>query len=353
MKNKSYAKTGAIICGLGNAFLNLMKQLNEMDQDPNLKFKWNELLGAAVKGATVGGVVGFGIGAIRDYKNSTEQPIDINAHLFSLSGLLMLDKSNPQFINLQKAVNKICMEFTKHFKDKISGELIPHGSTEKGTALHDSFDIDIAVPFYPKSFFNNEEMYDEVYKFFKKRIGVLGIFDVRKQKRSVGICVHVKGSEHWIDFAPYKLSKRNSSSGYLFVNKNGFLIDNSTIQKTDLTKLMKNKFSVMQKQIIVLLKDWKLRNDLPLPSHFIEYLVKDAYRVNRGRIPKSLEKKMIMILQHIANRLHIIHIKGNENTNNVISNSIDEYDKQIVIDACNKAIREYRYQPNSLAKTFG
>lgn len=195
-------------------------------------------------------------------------------------------------------------------------------------------------------------MYDEVYRFFKKRIGVLSIIDVRKQKRSIGVCVEVGDLESWIDFAPYKLSKENSSSGYLFVNKKGFLIDNSTIQKTDLTKLKKNKFSDVQKQIIVLLKDWKLRNDLPLPSHFIEYLVKDAYRVNRGRIPKSLERKMIMVLRHMAERLHIIHIKGNENTNNVISNSIDEYDKQIVMDACNKAIKEYEYQPNSLIKNF-
>ena len=35
----------------------------------------------------------------------------------------------------------------------------------------------------------------------------------------------------------------------------------------------------------------------------------------------------------------IIYIKGDENTNNVISDSINEYDKQIVIDACDKAIR--------------
>ncbi|GAA5043785.1 hypothetical protein GCM10011506_47120 [Marivirga lumbricoides] len=311
MKKNSYAKTGAVICGLGNAFLNLIKQLNMMDQDPNLKFKWDEFLVSAGKGAAIGGLAGFGIGAIRDYQNSLEKPIDLNAHLFGLTGLLMLDKSDPQFKSLEKAANKICNAFTKQFKDKISGELIPHGSTEKGTALHDSYDIDIAVPFYPKSFPNNEEMYDEVYKFFKKRIGVLGIIDVRKQKRSIGVCVVVGHLESWVDFAPYKLSKKNSSSGYLFVNKKGFLIDNSTIQKTDLTKLKKNKFSDVQKQIIVLLKDWKLRSDLPLPSHIIEYLVKDAYRVNRGRIPKSLERKMIIVLQHMANRLHIIHIKGN------------------------------------------
>ncbi|MBV6639667.1 MAG: nucleotidyltransferase domain-containing protein [Cyclobacteriaceae bacterium] len=352
MKKTSYAKTGAIIGGLGNAFLNLMKQLNEMDQDPNQKFKWGEFLASAGKGAAIGGLAGFGIGAIRDYQNSLEKPIDLNAHLFGLSGLLMLDKSDPQFKSLEKAANKICSEFTKEFKDKVSGELIPHGSTEKGTALHDSYDIDIAVPFYPKSFPNNEEMYDEVYRFFKKRIGVLDIIDVRKQKRSIGVYVVVGDLESWIDFAPYKLSRENSSSGYLFVNKKGFLVDNSTIQKTDLTKLKKNKFSDVQKQIIVLLKDWKLRNDLPLPSHFIEYLVKDAYQKNKGRIPRSIEKKMIMVLKHIANRLHIIYIKGNENTNNVISNSIDEFDKQVIIDACSKAIEEYEYQPNTLTKIF-
>lgn len=107
MKKTSYAKTGAIICGLGNAFLNLMKQLNEMDQDPDQKFKWGEFLASVGKGAALGGLAGFGIGAVRDYQNSLEQPIDLNAHLFAFSGLLMLDKSDPQF----KAWKKLSIKY--------------------------------------------------------------------------------------------------------------------------------------------------------------------------------------------------------------------------------------------------
>jgi len=351
-KSDKYAKNGALIIGTGNCILDVIKQLYEMNQDSNKKFNWNEFLIATGKGLAVGGVIGYGIGAILDYQNSLKKPINLNSHLNNRSRQLMLNKSDRQFINLQKSVNKISKAFSQYFGDKIRGELIPHGSTEKGTALNYSFDIDIAVPFYPKSFLNNEDMYGQVYRFFENRIGESGIIDIRKQRRSIGVCVLVDNSEYWVDFAPYKLSKNNGSSGYLFVNRKGFLIDNSTIQKTDLTKLRKNIFSNVQKRIIVLLKEWKQRNYLPLPSHFLEHLVKDAYRVNNGRLPNSIEKKMIMVLKHMADKLQIIHIKGDENTNNVISNSIDEYEKQIVIDACKKAIQDYEYQPNSLVKNF-
>lgn len=351
-KSKEFAKNGAWIFGLGNAFLNLMRQLDEMDKNPDLNFKWQELFVAAGKGAIVGGVAGFGIGAIKDHNNSLERPIDLNRYLVTLAESLMLDKSDPEFVGLNKSVKKIVVDFMKHFGTKINGELIPHGSTEKGTALHDSFDIDIAIPFHPRSFANNEVMYNEVLAFFEDRQGTLGITDIREQKRSIGVCVSVNGSDHWVDFAPYKLSKENSNSGYLFVNKRGFFVDNSTIQKTDLSKLKKVRFSDTQKKLIVLLKKWKLSYELPLPSHFLEYLVEDAYRANKGVVPRKIEQKMVMILKHIADRLHIFHIKGNENTNNIISNSIDDYDKQTVIDACNSAIKDYEYQPNSLTKVF-
>ena len=351
-KSEEFTKNGAIILGLGNGFLNLVQQWDEMNKNPNLKFKWVELFTSLGRGAIAGGSIGFGVGWVLDYQNSKQRPIDINSHLNNRSRQIMLSKSDRQFINLQKSVNKISKAFSQYFGDKIKGELIPHGSTEKGTALNYSFDIDIAVPFYPKSFLNNEDMYGQVYRYFDNRIGESGIIDIRKQRRSIGVCILVDDSEYWVDFAPYKLSKKDGSSGYLYVNRKGFLIDNSTIQKTDLTKLKKNTFSNVQKRIIVLLKEWKRRNYLPLPSHFLEHLVKDAYRVNNGRLPNSIEKKMIMVLKHMADKLHIININGDENTNNVISNSIDEYEKQIVIDACKKAIQEYEYQPNSLVKNF-
>jgi hypothetical protein len=218
--------------------------------------------------------------------------------------------------------------------------------------LHDSYDIDIAVPFKPKSFANNEEMYSEVLNFFSERIGKLNIIDVREQKRSIGVCLELNEREHWVDFAPYKLSKDDNGSGYLYVNRKSFLTNNSTIQKTDLAKLKKNNFSDAQRRIIVLLKDWRIRYGLSLPSHFLEYLVKDAYQFNKGLIPKTIEKKMILILKHMAERLHVIYIRGDENTNNIISNSIDISEKELIIDACKSAIRQYEYQPNSLVKSF-
>ncbi len=350
-KSDKYAKNGAIILGLGNGVHNAFNQWKKMNSDPDSKFNWLEFFQAIGAGALVGGSAGYTIGWYMDHKNSKEKPLDLDRYLIGLADKLMLDKSDSEFIMLQRSVNKIVTELKRYFGKKINGDLIPHGSTEKGTALHSSFDIDLAVPFRPKSFANNEVMYHEVHDFFEKKLGTLNIVDVRMQKRSVGVCLRVNHNGYWVDFAPYKLSKVNKTAGYLYVNKQGLLIDNSTIQKTDLSKL-NHKFSSSQKKIIVILKDWKERNDLPLPSHFLEYLILDAYSVNRSYVPKKLSEKMIMVLKHLADHLHVISIRGKENTNNMISQAISSQEKQIIIDACTKSIEEYRYQPNSLTRIF-
>lgn len=106
----------------------------------------------------------------------------------------------------------------------------------------------------------------------------------------------------------------------------------------------------VQKQIVVILKDWKSRNNLPLSSHLLEYLILDTYKYNIGRLPKNIEGKVVLVLDHIADNLQCAYIRGIENTNNIITNSIGEEDKDLIVDVCRNAIENYNYQPNSLAR---
>ncbi len=283
-KSNNYAKNGAILLGIGNGFWNVINQLERIKNDQNLKFNWLEFIAAIGKGAIVGGVGGYALGWVLDYKNSKQKPLDLDAELNNLVNTRRLNPSDQSYNNLKLIVDTLNIELNKEFAGKIDGELITHGSTEKGTALKENYDIDIAIPFKPKSFQNSSLMFEAIKDFFENKIGEHNIVDVRKQKRSIGVYVNPGDQEFRIDFAPFKLSKYGQNSGYLFVNKKGFFIDNSTIQKTNLKLLKSIKLSDIQKKIVVLIKDWKTKQELPLPSHLLEYLVLDAYKHNNGKL---------------------------------------------------------------------
>lgn len=58
-----------------------------------------------------------------------------------------------------------------------------------------------------------------------------------------------------------------------------------------------------------------------------------------------------MVLKHIAKNLDVAVIRSIENTNNILTN-ICEQSKREIIDACQQAIDEYKYQPNSIVKAI-
>ena len=159
--------------------------------------------------------------------------------------------------------------------------------------------------------------------------------------------------EFKIDLVPYKRSSTNgkNKSGYLYVNDSNFWADNSTYTKTDIHAFNSVKLTETQKKIIILVKHWKHKNNLPLSSYLLENLVLDAYEFNRYQIPRNFTEKIIMIFKHIAENLDIAVIRSIENTNNILTN-ISPESKAKIIDACIAAVQDYQYQPNSIFDTF-
>lgn len=352
-KAKKYAITGAALLGVGNAMLNLVNQLNEMENNPGQVFSWKRLLMAAGKGALAGGAGGAIVGGIKDYHNALEKPVNTDPFLFSLISQLRLDKTDRKYLLLCEKAEILTSLLRKEFANELKGEPARLGSTERGTALKSKFDIDIGFSFKPKSFRSTEEMYEAVLDFLKSQIGSYSIVDVRDQKKSVGVVFSIQRHEYKIDVVPFKLSpsKGNKSSGYLFVNRKSFFTDNSSYTKTDIAALRSSSLSETQKKIVIVLKHWKQVNNLPMSSHLLENLVLDAYAYHRSGIPKKFTKKLIMVLKHIAENLDVAVIRSIENTNNILTNISGESKKEI-IDACLKAIEDYEYQPNSIIDTF-
>jgi len=347
-KAAKYAINGALICGIGNALLNIIRQINRMNDKPEVKFNWKELLIASGKGAVVGGAAGGLIGAITDYQNSMEKPLNTDVLLLGFIDKIKLTKDDNTYQALSGKADYLINLLKEKFNGKLAGEPLKLGSTEKGTALRDNFDIDICLPFKPDSFRSTAEMYDSVLYCLEKHIGNKSIIKIRNQKKSFGVILELRGDKFKIDVVPYKITKGKSTSGYLYVNDKSFL-NNSSFTKTDIHALKNVKLTETQKKLIIALKNWKINYNVPVSSHLIEHLVLDAYKYNHNNIPRSFTDKLILVFQHIENNLDIAVIRSVENTNNILTN-ISDFDKSAIISACKKVIEEYEYQPNSIIK---
>lgn len=351
-KKTKYAIYGSAILAIANGVWNAIKQSNNIDKDPSIKFNWQSFLAALAKGAIAGGAGGYVIGAVEDYYNSKEKPIKTDILLFAAVNDVRLDRADKRFLKLNEKAAVLTQILKAEFKGKLSCEPFRLGSTEKGTALKNQFDIDICLSFKPRSFSSTEKMYETVEEVLENYVGTNSIKGFRRQKKSIGVFIEINGGQYKIDILPNKLSavKGNKTSGYLYVNDNS-LFGTPSYTKTNVKELNAVKLTETQKKIIVAFKDWKERNGVPLGSHLLQCLVLDAYKYNRGKIPKSFSKKLIMVSTYITDHIETITIRSIENTNNVVTN-IPVSDKAEIRQACKRIVDDYAYQPNSIINHF-
>ncbi len=348
-KAYKYCINGALICGFGNALLEIIKQSNN---GPDRLFNWPQFWTAMGKGAVVGGGVGLVTGAIVDYFNDKEKPIKTDPVLLLLANKVRLESNDPVYRILDEKARWITHLIISEFGSDLLGEPYRFGSSEKRTALKEKFDIDICIPGKSSAFSSTAVMYNDFFEFLKGLEGSNGIVRVRRQSKTIGIILLINGTEQKIDVLPNRITRRrgNHSSGYIYVNKSG-LLSRSTYTKTNPRLLNDIRLSETQKRILVVLKDWKLRENIPISSHLLQYLILDGYSYNKCRIPNSFSEKLIMVLEYIANNIDSTYISSVENTNNIISN-IPSHQKGIIRTACKEIVEDYEYQPNSILKHF-
>lgn len=352
IKTIKYSKNGVVIFGLTNALLNAIQQINSIKENPKQNFDWSELLKAGGKGALLGGVGGAFVGGIVDSNNAKKERLNTSAILSTVVSNIRLDKDNPIYKKLSIKANCIINDLEINFKNSLGGSPLKIGSTEDGTSLSDSFDIDITVPFSSKSFNSTSEMYNLLYQYFDENYSDKDFIKLREQKKSIGIIYLINGENYKIDVVPYKLSKtiNNKTAGYLYVNNNS-LFKKDSYTKTDIISLKSIKLTTIQQKLLIALKNWKKEYSIPIRSHLLKMLIIDAFEFNKGNIPRDFTKKILMTITFIGENIMYKRITSIENTNNVLTD-FDESDKLFIKKECNNIINDYTYQPNSILKYF-
>lgn len=347
-KAAKYGRNAAIFGGAGNAILNAIKQLNEMKKNPELKFSWKSFFMAGAKGAVVCGSAGWAIGTIVDNNNANTKAIATVPLLYSYIDKVRLDKNDWAYRQLCEKADWLISKLKAEFGKELSTQPYRFGSTEMGTALGVNADIDICLPLRAKYFSSTEDMFFIVQEFLESFVGVNNIIKVRSQKKSIGVFFQIRGYEGKVDILPQRITPKrgNKHSGYLYVNNAG-LFQKPSHTKTNPNLLKGVKLSQTQKNILILLKDWKIKESLPMSSHLLQNLILDAYDYNRNFIPRDFAKKIIMVLRHISENINTAYIRSIENSNNILTD-ISQEDKRCIADACKKVVDEYEYQPNSI-----
>lgn len=219
------------------------------------------------------------------------------------------------------------------FKDEIATRSINSGSYAKHDAINIKYDLDLCQPFKRGSFETLEEMADEVFNFFNEEFedDDLIKYKTRKQRVSTGVTFVIDGDEVQFDIVP---GRELVEDDYIETNRlNLFvrptLLTAASSTQTNIQKhidLIKGKSD--ERNIIRLLKIWKVNNSKShVKSFLVELIIIRAFD-NCSNIPSGQWEKLKMVMEYIRDNIQTIRLEDPANSNNVVSDTISEIEKQ-------------------------
>jgi hypothetical protein len=234
----------------------------------------------------------------------------------------------------------------ERFVEELSTTPFIWGSIVKGTAIDGNSDFDVLLRF-KRNTFSIEEMYNEVYEVINDEYSDDDLREVRKQEKSIGMLFRLNDEDVRIDIVPQRDidDKPSNSAGYLYVKSD------SSFTKTDIELQASEELTPTQKKLVMILKKWKIDNDVPISSYMIQLFIKRAYEARKNHIPVKLTDKLLMVVEYIHDNIETARLVIIENTNNVV-NDISDFDKSSIKSAMKSILDDVSYQRNSIEEIF-
>ena len=198
------------------------------------------------------------------------------------------------------------------------------GSIAKNTAIKSKYDIDIGLQFNNEDFGTLEEMFDDVKSTLTKEYG-----KANTREQNVSIRVQING--HDIDIVPGRKIDNGKNDVYLHIER-----DNDTRIKSNLhihVDLIKN-FSELE--TIKLLKIWRTRKDFKFKSFALELIVIKALE---DEMLFGLDSKFKFMMNYIVENIDTINLTDPANSNNSISDSLTNSQKDSIKKYANRALK--------------
>jgi len=195
------------------------------------------------------------------------------------------------------------------------------GSKAKGTMIAESYDLDIICYFPDSETKSLKDIYSEVWNVLGK------YYKLEPKSSAIRIKKEDVYSEHdyHIDVVPGRYIK--GDDGYAFIHvSNG---EKDRLQ-TNIDVHVRNISKSDCREIIKLVKLWKVRNDLPsnLKTFVFELFTINA--LNDSRNKDDLAASFVKVMTALKDELISTRLEDPANSNNIVSDSITSANKSLI-----------------------
>lgn len=346
---------GALIVGGATALIDILMQWME-HKDKGIDFTWDSYNGKrTLKRSLVGAAVGGGLGyAHYRYKMSQEAKLPFNSDEY-IKKILTEEhlKSHPAvLISVTDARERLKQWMVDKFGKKLVALPEDTGSFYKRTAISSNYDIDIVLPFKRSSYNSLEEMYYDVYEVLGKAFGDRAT--VTKQTKAIGLTFENEGAPIHFDIVPgreinnYAVEKDLN----LYV-KPDWIWQRGSSFKTNIgvqKSMTVNKPEA--RTVIKLLKTYRDRNSLPLPTLIVEQCVVDALSENNFGVYTSPTENLLNCMDYISKKMEQKSLIDIANSNNNLHDKVTDMQKKYISNQLRKDIQRIEENPRYMKEIF-
>lgn len=224
--------------------------------------------------------------------------------------------------NATKILLKPLLDSIQQWANSYLIDIYVSGSRAKGTAINISSDIDLFISLNPQTPETLKQIYDGLYNWLVNHGAT-----ARKQNVSIGVSYE----GHSIDLIPAKKHYGNTNDHSLYRSKA------NTWTQTNIAKhisIVANSGRILE---IVAFKIWAKRHGLDFPSIYLELTVINAlYNRNGNQIANNFRT----VLNYLKDSFVDSTIIDPANSNNIISDDLYKYEKQVIANKANESLNE-------------
>jgi len=259
--------------------------------------------------------------------------------------------------DLMAAYRKKRDEVREDLKVKYAGLIfliIHSGSYKKKTAVNIKFDMDLVIPF-KKNADTLENLYNALYKYFNEeyRKKDATLLEVKKQKVAIGLMFMVDGHMLDLDIVPGREINDYEKDGELnlYINETMGVFQKSTYLKTNIQKQIENiRENSEARESIKLIKVYKRRNNAAIKSFVIELISIKALDGYKGE--NDTWTRLKTVLEYIRDNVETAKLVDPGNTNNVVSDSLEDWQKKSIADTIKWMLEDIGRNDNAIEKYF-
>lgn len=226
------------------------------------------------------------------------------------------------------------------------------GSFYKRTAIGSNYDVDIVLAFKKNQFSTLEEMYYDVLNSLQTRFG--GKSKIKKQRKSIGLTFSYEDFEFHFDIVPGREIRdyRSDKKLNLYVRPDWFW-QNGTLAKSHVgldKAIAVNK--PQERKVIKLIKAYRDRNGLNLPTTLIEQCVVKALSNSHYGVSMSKTHNLLNSMEYIISRLENGCVRDITNSNNDLAKDMSEYEMSRTIRLLRKDVSKANTNQHHLKEIF-